>query len=166
MGVFVAFDEGESARHAKALIRRVAPDELCDTELYRLDRLAATYSDNSVTYSGSEADLFIIALRAGYNLTQPVRTWLSSLLTLRDCDQEGALVVLLSGAKSHPDANAELLAYLETLAILGHLDFFAVRMESKVASVTGLAPVPEANIAEFTTTIHAPDALRGWGINE
>ena len=100
MKVFVAFEEDDCARNAEVLIRRVAPDELRDTELWRLEQLAALSPGNAVAGSASEADLVIIALRSGSNLTQLARTWLSHSLTLRDDDREGVLLVLWSGANA------------------------------------------------------------------
>jgi hypothetical protein len=164
--VFVAFDEDDCARNAEVLVHRVAPDELYNTELCRLEQLAALPQGNAVVCSASKADLFIIALRGGSTLAQPVRTWLSRLLTLRDNDQEGGLVVLLSGANTQPGANTELLAYLESLAVLSRLEFFAGRADSKATAYAELAPSPPTNFAPFTATIHAPVSLRGWGINE
>jgi hypothetical protein len=164
--VFVAFDEADCARNAEVLIHRVAPDESCDTEQWRLEQLAALSQGNVVAGSASEANLVIIALCGGSTLTQLARTWLSRSLMLRDDDREGVLVVLLSGAKAQPGANTELLAYLETLAILSRLKCFAGRAESKAASSAELAPLPLRDFAPFTTTIHAPVSMRGWGINE
>lgn len=164
--VFVAFDEADCARNAEALIHRVAPDESCDIELWRLEQLAALSQGNVVAGSACEADLVIIALRGGSTLTQLARTWLSRSLTLRDNDREGMLVILWSGADAQPGANTELLAYLETLAVLSRLEFFAGCADSKAASYAELAPSPPTNFAQFTVTIHAPVALRGSGINE
>jgi hypothetical protein len=166
MKVFVAFDEDDCARNAEVLIRRVAPDELRDTELWRLEQLAALSPGNAVARSASEADLVIIALRSGSTLTQLARTWLSHSLTLRDDDREGVLVVLWSGANAQAGANTELLAYLETLAVLSRLEFFAGCADSKAAGYIELAPPPVTNYAPFTATIHAPVSRRGWGINE
>jgi hypothetical protein len=166
MKVFVAFDEGDCARNAEALIHRVAPDEACDIELWRLEQLAVLSQGNVVAGSAGEADLVIIAVRGGSTLTQLARTWLSRSLTLRDNDREGVLVVLWSGADAQPGANPELLAFLETLAVLNRLDFFAGCADSKAAVDAELAPSPATNFAQFTATIHAPVSLRGWGINE
>lgn len=166
MKVFVAFDEDDCARNAEALIHRVAPDELCDTELHRLDQLATLPQGNAVACSTAEADLFILALRGGNTLAQAVRTWLSRSLTLRDHDREGVLVVLLSGANAQSGANTELLAYLETLAVLSRLEFFAGCADSKAAAYAELAPPPVTNFAQFAATIHAPDSLRASEINE
>lgn len=166
MKVFVAFDEAECAHNAKVLIHRVAPDELCDIELHRLNQLATLPQGNAVACSAAAADLFIIALRGGSTLGQAVRTWLSRSLTLRDHDREGALAVLLSGANAQSGANTELLAYLETLAVLSQLEFFAGCADSKTVAYAELAPLPVTNFAQFTATIHAPDSLRAWEINE
>jgi hypothetical protein len=79
------------------------------------------------------------------------------------------LVVLLSDANAQSGANAELLAYLETLAVLSRLEFFAGWRElegSCLAAYAELAPPPVTNFAQSGATIHAPDSLRGWGINE
>lgn len=164
--VFVAFDEDECARNAEVLIHHVAPDELCDIELCRFEQLAALPQGNAVAGSASEADLFIIALRSGGTLAQPVRTWLNRSLTLRDDGEEGVLVVLLSGANAQLGANTELLAYLETLAVLSRVEFFAGYAEAKAASSAKLAPPLATNFAQFTPTIHAPVSMCHWGINE
>ena len=164
--VFVVFDEDDCASNAEVLIHRVASDELCDTALCHLEQLSALPQGNAVGCSASEADLFIIALRGGSTLAQPVRTWLSRMFALRDTDQEGALVVLLSGADAQRGANTELLAYLETLAVLSRMAFFAGSTATTAAASAGFTPPHATNFAQFTATIHAPVSMRGWGINE
>lgn len=153
MKIFVAFDEDDCARNAEVLIHRVAPDELCDTELCRLEQVAERVQGDAVARSAAEADLFIIAMRDGNTLTQSARTWLSRLLALRDTDHEGALAVLLSGTNPR---NAELLAYLETLAVLNRLEFFAGRVEPREEAST-----PSVQVFS-KTLVHATQGnLRG-----
>ena len=162
----MAFDEDDGASKAEVLIHRGGPDGSCETALCHLKQLATLPQGNTVAFSASETDLFIIAIRCGNTLAQPVQTWLSPLLTLRDDDQEGVSVILLSGANVQPGANIELRPYLETLAVLIWLELFAIRAEMKAASDAGVVPLPVAKFAEFAATFHAPVSLRGWGINE
>lgn len=164
--VIVAFDEDHCASQAEVPIHRVGPDESCETALCHLKQLATLPQVNEVAFSASETDLFIIAIRCGNTLAQPVQTLLSPLLTLRDDDQEGVSVILLSGANVQPGANIELRPYLETLAVLIWLELFAIRAEMKAASDAGVVPLKVAKFAEFAATIHAPVSLCGWGINE
>ena len=163
---FVAFDEDDCARNAKVLIHCVTKDELCYTELCRLRSLASLPQANAVARTASATDLLILALRGGNNLAQPERNWLSRMLALRESDQEGALVVLLSGANAQPSANAELLDYLETLAVLSRMIFFAGHTESMVAASTGFVAPHATNFTPFTATMRAPDPRHRWGINK
>jgi len=53
-----------------------------------------------------------------------VQSWLGLCLSLRDEDQDGALVVLIMKAEGIVDPNSPLLEYLETVAAIGGLAFF------------------------------------------
>jgi hypothetical protein len=105
----------------------VASDFPCDTQLFRFDELDPPGPGVAAARSASDTDILVLAVRDDHILPAHMELWLGLCMTLRDEDQEGALVVLVPKSVETADPNSSLLEYLETVAAIGGLVFFPRR---------------------------------------
>jgi hypothetical protein len=122
--ICIVFDEDGSASSAEVLIKHVASDFECETQLFCFDELDPPGPGVAAARRASDTDILVLAVRDDRMLPAHVQSWLSLCLGLRDEDQEGALVVLITKAEGIVDPNSSLLEYLETVAAIGGLAFF------------------------------------------
>ena len=122
--ICIVFDEDGSASSAEVLIKHVASDFECETQLFCFDELDPPGPGVAAARRASDADILVLAVRDDRMLPAHVQSWLGLCLGLRDEDQEGALVVLITKAEGIVDPNSSLLEYLGTVAAIGGLAFF------------------------------------------
>ncbi len=122
--ICIVFDEDGSASSAEVLIKHVAFDFECETQLFCFDELDPPGPGVAAARGASDMDILVLAVRDDRMLPAHVQSWLGLFLGLRDEDQEGALVVLITKAEGIVDPNSSLLEYLETVAAIGGLAFF------------------------------------------
>jgi hypothetical protein len=122
--ICVVFDEEASAQSAEVFIRHVASDYLCDMQSFRFDDLDSPAPGVAAARSAADTDILVLAARADRVLPAHIRLWLGLCLGLRDEDQDGALVALITKASGTGDLHSSLVEYLETVAIIGGLAFF------------------------------------------
>jgi hypothetical protein len=122
--ICIVFDEDGSARGAEVLIKHVVSDFECDTQLFCFDELDPPGAGVAAARSASDTDILVLAVCDDRMLPAHVQSWLGLCLGLRDEDQNGALVVLITKAEGIVDPNSSLLEYLETVAAIGGLAFF------------------------------------------
>jgi len=122
--ICVVFDEAASARSAEVLIRHIAADYQCDKQSFRFDELDAPAPGVAAARSAADTDILVLAARGDRMLPVHIRLWLGLCLGLRDEDQEGALVALITKTSGTDDMHSSLAEYLETVAIIGGLAFF------------------------------------------
>jgi hypothetical protein len=122
--VCVVFDTGASARCAKEFIRRVCQTELFDTRLLQLDEhLLLNRRDDSARIA-SDVNLLVVAMQTDYGLPSFAKDWLARWINFRAEELEGALVALVTNSMAPPDSDSDLIAHLETVAVVGRLAFF------------------------------------------
>jgi len=80
------------------------------------------------------ADVIILGLRAGRELSAAVGAWMRRCLDLRN-GRPGALVVVLEADPRRADVPPELLSQLKAAAAAGQMDFFVT--EAKVGNGVG-----------------------------
>jgi hypothetical protein len=122
--ICVVFDEDASARSADILIRHVASDYQCDTERFRFDDLDAPKRGVAAARTAANTDILVLAARGDRMLPAHIRLWLGLCLGLRDEDQEGALVALITQVAGSADLHSSIVDYLGTVAVIGGLTFF------------------------------------------
>jgi hypothetical protein len=125
--ISVIFDDDASAQSAEVLIRRLVSDYECDTQSFRFDDLDRPTPVMAAARSASNADILVLTVRDDQVLPSHVKSWLGLCIGLRDEDQEGALVLLITGAAQTSIPGSSLLEYLETLAVIGRMEFFSRR---------------------------------------
>jgi len=125
--VSVVFDDDASAQSAEVLIRHVASDYECDRQSFRFDELDAPAPGVAAARSACNSDIIVFAVRDDRTLPGHVKSWLGLCIGLRDEDLEGALVLLIVGAAQRSIPGSSLLEYLETLAVIGRMEFFSRR---------------------------------------
>ena len=122
--VCILFDSVASARCAKDFLVRVARSEPFCTTLVRAGELLASDEGRWSARTASKVDLMILAVETDQALPSATKTWLSRWINFRAEHQECALVGLVANKAISPDRNSPLIAYLETLAVVGKLAFF------------------------------------------
>jgi len=140
--ICVVFDEDASARSAGVLIRHVASDYQCDTQTFRFDELDAPKSGVAAARTAADTDILVLAACGDRMLPAHIRLWLGLCLGLRDEDQEGALVALITQVAETADLHSSIVNYLETVAIIGGLAFFP--QQHGAAPDFASDPVPSA----------------------
>jgi len=122
--ICVVFDEDARSRSADVLIRHVASDYQCDTQTFRFDDLEAPKPGVAAARSAADTDILVLAARGDRMLPSHIRLWLGLCLVMRDENQEGALVALITQVAETADLHSSIVDYLETVAIIGGLAFF------------------------------------------
>jgi hypothetical protein len=122
--ICVVFDEDASSRSAEVLIRHVTSDYQCDMQSFRFDDLDAPKPGVAAARSAAATDILVLAARGDRMLPDHIRLWLGLCLGLRDEDQEGALVALITQVAEAADLHTSIVEYLATVAIIGGLAFF------------------------------------------
>ena len=124
MRICVVFDEDASARSADVLIRHVASDYQCDTQSFRFDDLDAPKPGVAAAHTAADTDILVLAARGDRMLPTHIRLWLGLCLGMRNENQAGALVALITQVVETADLHSSIVDYLETVAIIGGLAFF------------------------------------------
>jgi hypothetical protein len=132
--ICVVFDEDASASSADVLIKHVASDYQCDMQSFHFDDLDAPKPGVAAARSVADTDILVLAARGDRMLPTHIRLWLGLCLGLRDEDQEGALVALITQVADTADLHTSIVDYLETVAIIGGLAFFPRQFVSPRAS--------------------------------
>jgi len=123
--ICVVFDEAANSRSAEVLIRHVASDYHCDTQSFHFDELDQPAPGVAAAQCAADTDIFVLAVRGDRMLPAHIQSWLGLCLGLRDEDLEGALVALIPEAAETTDLRLSLVGYLETVATIAGLAFFA-----------------------------------------
>jgi len=124
MRICVVFDEDASAHSADVLIKHLASDYQCDTQLFRFDELDAPAPGVAAARSAADTDILVLAARGDRMLPAHIRLWLGLCLGLRHENYEGALVALIRQVAGTAKLHSSIVEYLETVAIIGGLAFF------------------------------------------
>jgi hypothetical protein len=127
--ICVVFDDQASAQSAEVLIRHVTAGYECDRQSFSFDELDPPAPGVAAARSASNSDILVVAVRYDHMLPPHVKSWLGLCIGLRDEDQDGALVVVISEAAETSNPGSSLLEYLEAVAVIGRLDFFSRRMD-------------------------------------
>jgi hypothetical protein len=122
--ICVVFDEDASSKSAEVLIRHVTSDYQCDTQTFRFDDLEGPRPGVAAARSAADTDILVLAARGDRVLPAHIRLWLGLCLGMRDENQEGALVALITQVAGTADLHSSIVNYLETVAIIGGLAFF------------------------------------------
>jgi hypothetical protein len=137
--ICVVFDDEASSQSAEVLIRHVASDYQPDTQSFRFDELDLPGPSIAAARSACDTDILMLAVCEDRMLPAHVQLWLGLCVALRDEDQDGALVVLISNAVETAALGSPLLEYLEAIAAIGGLTFFPQMQTPRFAVGSGLA---------------------------
>jgi hypothetical protein len=143
--ICVVFDDDGSAQSAEVLIRQVASDYQRDTQSFRFDELDPPGHSIAAARNACNTDILVLAVGEDRMLPSHVELWLGLCFALRDENQEGALVVLISNVWETADTDSPLLEYLEAVAAIGGLTFFPQTRAPLFAAGLGL-PAPQTRI--------------------
>jgi hypothetical protein len=169
LNVFMLFDEDASVRSAEELLRRVASTERCAAARCRFEDLNSQARSLAMARAATEADLLLLAIDRDGELPEHVKSWLFRWLHGRNAARDGALVALMTGGRD-PAYNPGVRLYLETVASIGGLAFFAGRALSAGGFVHWIPP--SERLARQKPVEGADDRsdlavpARDWGINE
>ena len=123
---------------AEVLIRHVASDYQRDTQSFRFDELDPPGPSIAAARSACDTDILVLAVGEDRILPSHVKLWLGLCVALRDEDQDGALVVLISNGVETTNLDSPLLEYLEAVAAIGGLTFFPRTLAPRFAAGSGL----------------------------
>jgi len=136
--ICVVFDDEASSQSAEVLIRHVASDYQRDTQSFRFDELDPPGPSIAAARSACDTDILVLAVGEDRILPSHVKLWLGLCVALRDEDQDGALVVLISNGVETTNLDSPLLEYLEAVAAIGGLTFFPRTLAPRFAAGSGL----------------------------
>jgi hypothetical protein len=125
--ICVVFDDDASERSAEVLIQHTAPDLPCDVQTFNFDELDPPGPGVTAARNASDCDILVVAVRDDRTLPGHVELWLGLCLGLRNRDLGGLLVALIRKADERADPKSSLVDYLDTVAAIGGLAFFARR---------------------------------------
>jgi hypothetical protein len=137
--ICVVFDGDASAENAEVLIRHVASDYQRDTQLFRFDELDPSAPSVAAARSACNMDILMLAVREDRMLPTHIQLWLGLCVALRDEDQDGALVLLISKVMETSALDSPLLDYLEAIAAIGGMAFFPQTRTPRFAAGLGLS---------------------------
>jgi hypothetical protein len=163
--VQVLFDSGGSARRAKELMRRVCQTAIPTFALLQLNEDLMSNCGVEAARLAANANLLVVSVEADFDLPFFAKTWLARWISFRDKKQVGALVALVADDVAPPDADSQLAAYLETVAVVGGLEFFyrCARNHGGQYKIAGVALLPFAG----SRLLKCDDRpTERWGINE
>jgi hypothetical protein len=152
--ICVAFDEDASGRSAEILIKHVASDHRCERQSFRFDELDPPVHSVAAARSAADTDVLMLAIRGDRMPPAYIQFWLGLCLGLREEDQEGAFVALITQPAETADLHSSLMEYLETVATIGGLAFFPWQhsipdASSSDSAPTGLTSTAPATIERF-----------------
>jgi len=96
---------------------------------WNTDVLAFTSMGELAALEAAMADMIIVAIHDAQELPEMVAVWMKRFLERRK-DRPGALVAILASGPEMPDASQGVLSQLRQAAALGHLDYFATRVNA------------------------------------
>ncbi len=122
--ISVVYDDDASAESAEALRSHVAGGCECDKQFFSFDELDAPAPGVAAARSACNSDMIVFAVRDDRRLPPHIKSWLGLCIGLREEELEGALVVLMAERAQTGNADSSLLEYLETVAVVGRMEFF------------------------------------------
>jgi hypothetical protein len=122
--VCILFDRGVSARRAKDFVRRVCHSEPFWLSLVRAGEHLTSYEGLCSARDASRVDLMIVAAETDRDLPSVTENWLKQWATLRNDDQEGAVVALVTNNAISAECDSPMITSLKSLAGADKLDFF------------------------------------------
>jgi hypothetical protein len=134
LSVMIAFDDDVTARRADELLGQFE-QSLKDEQgrlfhqWWNVDVLAFTSMVELAALEAAMADMVIVAIHDGQELPETVAVWLKRFLERRK-DRPGAMVAILASEDQTADLSQGVLAQLQQAAALGHMDFFATRVNA------------------------------------
>jgi type II secretory pathway predicted ATPase ExeA len=132
--VMISYDDSDAAGRADELLQRLGKNlEHEEGRLFHqwwnIEVLAFLLMRELAALEAATTDMIILVVREDRDLPDMVVAWMKRMLELRK-DRPGALVVMLDSALENPGASREILLQLRQAAELGHMDFFATRLET------------------------------------
>jgi hypothetical protein len=163
--VHVLFDSDASARCAEELIRRVCQTEILEITLLRLNEHLLSRRGDDSARRASDVDVLIVSMQTDFDPPLFAKAWLARWVHFRHLDREGALVALVVNEVVPRESNSHLAAHLETVAVVGGLDFFygcarnyggSYRIDSSSLRAVVARRLPDGEL----------QPTERWGINE
>jgi hypothetical protein len=173
MSVAVAYEDSTSRQHAIHLSDHMVHQYWEDLDIefswWKLAYLKDQEVLKAATQATAEADVVVLSLRAGFELTPMINGWIERWVKAR-APKPGALVGLLEAHTARPEATRGLKNWLKEIAQLAGMELFCQEFPSP-AEFEGLsldtlsqrAGVITPLLEEILTHI---DPVQRWGINE
>ena len=124
--VAIAYEGAAAAMCARQISERLAADLRSECEAWRLESLVHPPLRELAVIAASEADMIIIATRAGEALPVHVKDWIESWLPRRKGGPAALVALFEEGGETLRDSSP-LCAYLSRIAERGGMDFFSKR---------------------------------------
>jgi hypothetical protein len=132
--VMISFDDDVTAKRADEVLGMFEQNLKEEQgrllhQWWNIDVLAFTSMGELAALEAAMADMIIVAIHDGQELPETVAIWMKRFLERRR-DRPGALVAILASDPEMPDLSQGVLSQLKQAAALGHMDFFATRVNS------------------------------------
>ena len=127
----ISFDDSVAAARADDVLQLLGQNLKAEEgrlfhQWWHVEDLAFTAMRELAALEAAMADILIIVIHHGRQLTGMVAVWLERVAALRK-DRPKTLVALLDSDVYEPDAAQGLLSHLKQAAALGQMDFFAAQ---------------------------------------
>ena len=128
----ISFDDSVAAARADDVLQLLGQNLEAEEgrlfhQWWNVEDLASTAMRELAALEAAMADIIIIVIHQGRQLTGMVGAWLERVLALRK-DRPKALVAVLDSDVNELDAAQGLLSHLKQAAVLGQMEFFAARV--------------------------------------
>jgi hypothetical protein len=171
--LLVAYEDNTTRDRALRLYDHLAQQLLDDYDFqctwWKLDHLRSSTLRDQASDAAAEANMIILSVREGLELSPNVRTWIESWIGKRD-SRKSALVALVGGRNQHDPGASPVVHYLQRVARQGKMDFFAHAFDLPQAEGEAV-PSPVLGPPTFAAAL-LDDGLvddhstNRWGINE
>ncbi len=168
LNCFILSDDAASAVSAESLLGRVSGATPCRLQHCGFGELNSTARLHATAVAAGRAEILIVAVRENEKLPLAVCEWLYRWLAQRDKQHDGALVAMVTSESAGAYIDPELTFFLESLASIGGLAFFAGRVREPsqaqvlpVGDEAATGPIHSVEVRsgqEFNTglPVHAP----------
>lgn len=169
----VSYEDTITRNHALQLYDHLAQKLLDDYDFqctwWKFDHLRNSTLMEQASDAAAEANMIIMAIRAGKELPAIAKTWVNSWIARKD-NRKSALVAVIAGVDPVRKEPCPAQVYLQKVARSAKMDFFShsfdAPKETPSYSVETIAERAEKVTPLLEEILHQKTTILRWGINE
>jgi len=169
----VAYEDTSTRNRAIHLYDHLAQQLMDDYDFqcswWKFDLLVSSPLLEQAADAAAEANMIIVALRAGNELPRAASGWLDAWAARKD-SRKSALVALIGGLGQETRGSCPLQTHLQKIARQAHMDFFAHEFDLSETGAAftreGIEQRAQAVTPVLDEILHHRIPVPRWGINE